>query len=66
MKAKKDKALKDAERHRKKYDERMKKEQDKEEKRLKKVQKEILGGQKAETDTPIPTVMWVFILGIYK
>lgn len=35
----------------------MKKEQDKEEKRLKKVEKEVLGGQKVETDMPIPTVM---------
>ncbi|KAG8303172.1 Usher syndrome type-1G protein [Homalodisca vitripennis] len=55
VKAKKEKALKDAERRRKKYNERMRKEQDKEEKRLKKVEKEILGGQKVETDTPIPT-----------
>uniref|UniRef100_A0A1B6GQ44 SAM domain-containing protein n=2 Tax=Proconiini TaxID=565685 RepID=A0A1B6GQ44_9HEMI len=56
VKAKKEKALKDADRRRKKYNERMRKEQDKEEKRLKKVEKEILGGQKVETDTPIPTI----------
>jgi len=54
LKAKKEKALKDAERRRKKYDERMKKERDKEEKRIKKVEKEI--GGKIETDMPIPTL----------
>ncbi|XP_075231737.1 SAM_USH1G_HARP domain-containing protein Sans [Lycorma delicatula] len=55
VKAKKEKAQKDAERHRKKYEERMKKEREKEEKRIKKVEKEYLGGQKIDTDTPIPT-----------
>lgn len=55
VKAKKEKAQKDAERHRKKYEERMKKEREKEEKRIKKVEKEFLGGQKLETDIPIPT-----------
>jgi phosphopantetheine adenylyltransferase len=54
VKAKKEKAIKDAERRRKKYEERMKKERDKEEKRIKKVEKEI--GNKIESDTPIPTV----------
>uniref|UniRef100_A0A0A9WQ18 Usher syndrome type-1G n=1 Tax=Lygus hesperus TaxID=30085 RepID=A0A0A9WQ18_LYGHE len=54
VKAKKEKALKDAERRKKKYDERMKKEREKEEKRIKKVEKEI--GTKIDTDTPIPTV----------
>ncbi|XP_014261853.1 Usher syndrome type-1G protein [Cimex lectularius] len=51
VKAKKEKALKDAERRRKKYDEKMKKERDKEEKRIK---KEI--GTRIEKDTPIPTI----------
>lgn len=54
MKTLKDKALKDAERRKKKYDERIKKERDKEEKRMKKAEKVI--GSKIETDTPIPTV----------
>lgn len=55
VKAKKEKAQKDAERHRKKYEERMKKEREKEEKRIKKVEKEYLGGLKLDVDTLIPT-----------
>lgn len=55
VKTKKEKALKDAERHRKKYEERLRKEREKEEKRMKKVEKEM-GGHKIETDMPIPTL----------
>lgn len=62
MKAKKEKALKDAERHRKKYEERLRKEREKEEKRMKKVEKE-LGGHKIETDTPIPTLPVRYVTG---
>lgn len=56
VESKKEKAQKDAERNQKKYEERTKKEREKEKKQIRKVEKEYLGGNKADSDTAIPTV----------
>lgn len=56
VESKKDKAQKDAERNLKKYEERTKKEREKEKKQIRKVEKEYLGGNKADSETAIPTV----------
>lgn len=56
VESKKEKAQKDAERNQKKYEERTKKEREKERKQIRKVEKEYLGGHKADSETAIPTV----------
>lgn len=56
VESKKEKAHKDAERNLKKYEERTKKEREKEKKQIRKVEKEYLGGNKADSETAIPTV----------
>ncbi|VVC25471.1 WD40/YVTN repeat-like-containing domain,Sterile alpha motif/pointed domain,Sterile alpha motif [Cinara cedri] len=56
VESKKEKAQKDAERHQKKYEERTRKEREKEKKQIRKVEKEYLGGHKADSETAIPTV----------
>ncbi|XP_025417050.1 Usher syndrome type-1G protein homolog [Sipha flava] len=56
VESKKEKAQKDAERNLKKYEERTKKEREKEKKQIRKVEKEYLGGNKADSETAIPTV----------
>jgi len=56
VESKKEKAQKDAERNQKKYEERTKKEREKEKKQIRRVEKEYLGGNKADSETAIPTV----------
>ncbi|XP_025200695.1 Usher syndrome type-1G protein homolog [Melanaphis sacchari] len=56
VESKKEKAQKDAERNQKKYEDRTKKEREKEKKQIRRVEKEYLGGNKADSETAIPTV----------